>query len=223
MITNKARIIQNTTHFTNDQIKYMIDFVNPFDGSELSDLAFTVTEAQSALQNLLIRIIYESERDEEFFDDGRSGSYIPCMTNFGPIITAIIPNSKEINFPTYSNYSVLKLFEEKKLKVTKGAMKELRQARYEIGHSVIVYLSFEELLIRIIAHELRHHWQELNKNFKKKIKMKINTKTKEKIKKQIKLEREKDADRYAVRQVRLWRKLHHVKDAYPAGVDDQNK
>jgi len=176
----------------------MIDFVNPFDGSELSDLAFTVTEAQSALQNLLIRIIYESERDEEFFDDGRSGSYIPCMTNFG-------------------------LFEEKKLKVTKEAMKELRQARYEIGHSVIVYLSFEELLIRIIAHELRHHWQELNKNFKKKIKIKINTKTKEKIKKQIKLEREKDADRYAVRQVRLWRKLHHVKDAYPAGVDDQNK
>jgi hypothetical protein len=57
MITNKDRIIQNTTYFTNDQIKYMIDFVNPFDGSELSDLAITVTEAQSALQNLLIRII----------------------------------------------------------------------------------------------------------------------------------------------------------------------
>jgi hypothetical protein len=101
-----------------------------------------------------------------------AGSYIPeyKWTNFGlliidkPIITAIIPNSKDINFPTYSNYSVLKLFEEKKLKVTKEAMKELRQARYKIGHSVILYLSFEELLIRILAHELRHHWQELNKN-----------------------------------------------------------
>ena len=55
--------------------------------------------------------------------------------------------------------------------------------------------------------------------------MKINTtKAKEKIiKEQIKLEKEKDADRYAVRQVRLWRKMHHLKDAYPAGVDDQNK
>lgn len=124
-----------------------------------------------------------------------------------PVVTAIIPNSDNINFPTYSNLGALELFKEKKLEVTRQAMKELRYARYSVGHSVIVYLSWEELLIRILAHELRHHWQHLNRNFRRKITPKT--------RKNIKLEKEKDADRYAIRKVRLWRQMHHPKDAYP--------
>lgn len=53
-ITNKAWIVQNTTHFTNDQIKHIIDFVNPFISSdlELNDPAFRVRKKKSTYRML---------------------------------------------------------------------------------------------------------------------------------------------------------------------------
>jgi hypothetical protein len=65
---------------------------------------------------------------------------------------------------------------------------------------IIVLLSLENLVFTI-AHELRHHWQYITPLGKLCNKPKVET--------------EKDANSYAVKQVRLWRKFHSPKYAYP--------
>ena len=73
----------------------------------------------------------------------------------------------------------------------------------EGGYVTILLLSLKELLVYIIAHELRHHWQHVTP-FRKGTGTLCS-----------KLEKEKDADAYAVKQVRSWRKLYAPKDVYP--------
>lgn len=219
-VTNKARIIQNTTCFTNSQINSIIDFVNPLTKEEYDcghgKKRFRVTEAQKSLQNLIIRIIYDSERDREFLDNNTNGHYIPEYTwrnRHGltiidkPVLTVILPNPNELKFPVYSNFGVLRVFERKHLPLSKRTIKQLWKARKAGGYSIVLYLSLEELLVHILAHELRHHLQAL-------LKLKL-SKTRTRNKALQKVYSEKDADRYAVRQLRLWRNLHCPKDAYP--------
>jgi hypothetical protein len=208
----KLRIIQNTTDISNDIIEYIFEIVNPLYETE------EYGPTKLPLQDLVVRIIYESERDDEFLDNGVLGSYSPQMHYLNqdgleivekPIITVIVPD-RNTTFPLYSNYPIRRDFENKDLPITKRTAKLLKQARVEIGHSVILYLSLEELLIRVIAHELRHHWQHVT-GFVKHIDDDMSSSEIE----QINLEGEKDADAYAVKQVRIWRKLHHPLDAYP--------
>lgn len=49
--------------------------------------------------------------------------------------------------------------ESRGLQITKNLLKELKQARMEGGYRTILFLSLKELLVNLIAHELRHHWQ----------------------------------------------------------------
>ena len=69
---NKVRIIQNTTGFTNDEIEYIMGFVNPLLVPEIDRFKETPLD-------LGVRIIYESERDNEFLDNNCLGSYIQEM------------------------------------------------------------------------------------------------------------------------------------------------
>ena len=188
---NKVRIIQNTTGFINDEVKYIMQFVNPLLVPEVD------------------RVIYESERDNEFLDNNCLGSYIPAMYYLNKddllivekaIVSIIMPDSN-ISFPLYSNYSTLRYAESKGLEITKKFLKELKQARMKAGYSTIVMLSLKEFLVYMIAHELRHHWQDVNRFYKYTFASK--------------LEKEKDADAYAVKTLRLWRKFHVPKHSYP--------
>jgi hypothetical protein len=207
----KLRIIQNTTDIPNNTIEYIFELVNPLYETE------EYGPTKLPLQDLVVRIIYESERDDEFLDNGVLGSYLPQMHYLNqdgleivekPIITVIVPD-RNTTFPLYSNYPIRRDFEKKGLPITKKTAKLLKQARIEIGHSVILYLSLEELLIRVIAHELRHHWQYVT-GFVKHIDDDMSSSEIE----QIKLMGEKDADAYAVKHVRAWRKFYSPKDAY---------
>ena len=47
--------------------------------------------------------------------------------------------------------------ESRGLQITKNLLKELKQARMEGGYRTILFLSLKELLVNLIAHELRHH------------------------------------------------------------------
>ena len=78
------------------------------------------------------------------------------------IVSIIMPDSN-ISFPLYSNYSALRYAESKGLEITKKFLKELKQARMKAGYSTIVLLSLKEFLVYMIAHELRHHWQDVNR------------------------------------------------------------
>jgi hypothetical protein len=198
----KLRIIQNTTEFTNDKIKYIIQLVDPLLVPEFDSFKLTPL-------NLRIRIIYESQRDNEFLDNNCLGSYIPerfyinkhgfrCVEK--AIISIILPDPTSIKFPSYSNFATIEYAESKGVPITKELIKELRQATMKEGNVIIVLLSSEENLVFTIAHELRHHWQYITPLGKLCNKSKI--------------EQEKDANSYAIKQVRLWRKLHSPKDAY---------
>src|SRR5918995_4233279 len=106
---NKVRIIQNTTNFSNDVIKYIKQFVNLL-------LAPEIDRFKQTPLDLGVRIIYESERDNEFFDNGLLGSYIPAMYYLNKddlvivekaFVRIIIPNSR-ISFPLLSINSLLR-------------------------------------------------------------------------------------------------------------------
>lgn len=199
---NKVRIIQNTSDFTNDEIKYIMRFVDPLLEPEIDRFMETPLD-------LGIRVIYESERDNEFLDNNCLGSYIPKMYYLNKddlvivekaIISIILPDCNT-SFPLPSNYPVLRYAESKGLKITKKLLKELKQARMKAGNSTIILLSLKEFLIYLIAHELRHHWQYVNPYHKYTFASE--------------LEKEKDANAYAVKKLRLWRTLYGPKDAYP--------
>lgn len=197
------RIIQNGTDIPNSKIRQIIQFVNP-----LSDTPLDIN----------VRVIYESQCDKEYHDNNMIGSYIPEMfwkmhdrvdIVDKPVVTIVV--FKNTIFPTYSNFHVMRaLCPQWEHSPPRILIKELKRARLQMGHSVIVYLSLDEYLVRVIAHELRHNWQAVTQY----VKPITETMRKSTIQK-IKLKQEKDADGYAVQQVRRWRKLHSPKDAFP--------
>lgn len=223
---NEARIIQNTTQFTNEQIKRIIEFVNPM------KKAYGFPKETKSLQGVLVRVIKESDRDKEFLDTNINGSYIPPMRTKNrftgltiidkPVVTVVLPNPDTVKFPTYSNFGILTKCEKKGIKLTKELQRELRCARIEGGYSIILYLSLEEYLVHIFAHELKHHYQQILWNssmWSLWWKSGLTTPQKKILEKE-KLRRDKYADRYAVKQLRLWRKLHQPKDAYPNSMSE---
>ena len=67
-------------------------------------------------------------------------------------------------------------------------------------------------MVHIIAHELRHHWQHVTK-FAETMGYRYSPSYYSKAEfKKLRLEQEKDAERYAVNQVRRWRRLNFLKD-----------
>jgi hypothetical protein len=190
------RIIQNTTDIPDDTIRYIFQFVDPLYESKIYGIM------KMPLKNLVVRILYESESDNEFKDDKYDGSYIPGIywkNGDGltiiekPIISIILPD-RNTSFPLYCNSDTKK------------------------GYLAILYLSIEEQLVHLIAHELRHHWQYFTgfSNRKTvKIKMMMSSSSSKDKAKEVELKEDKDADTYAIRQVRLWRKCYPQKDTYP--------
>jgi hypothetical protein len=72
----------------------------------------------------------------------------------------------------------------------------------EIPHRTMLFLNYEEWMIHIIAHELRHQWQ-------RKIRpMKEYTYTVRHLGSKSYFRRERDADVFAMTMVRQWRKSH---------------
>ena len=168
ILQTQVRIIQNTTDFTNEQIKYIMTFVNPLLGSKIDPYLETPLD-------IVVRVLYESERDNEFGDDNCLGHYYPWKGYLNkdglpifekPRISIIIPKAEDdIKFPLYSDTESIKYCDSKGVKLQMRLIKRLQQLTlrskgYE-GYLYHLWLSRTEYLVYIIAHELRHHWQHI--------------------------------------------------------------
>ena len=190
--------------------------------------------------DIVVRVLYESERDNEFGDDNCLGHYYPSKGYLNkdglpifekPRISIIIPKAEDdIKFPLYSDTESIKYCDSKGVKLQMRLIKRLQQLTLRSkgykGYLYHLWLSRTEYLVYIIAHELRHHWQHIV-GFKKEDKTpdsywykrttvvsKISICTGRGSKNE-NIKAEMDAETYAISQVRKWRRLHSPKDAYP--------
>jgi hypothetical protein len=224
-ITHKARIIQNTTHISNEEIKRIIEFVNPM------KKAYGYSKDKKCLDKVLIRVIRDSDRDKEFHDTNARGSYLPWArwkTDDGliiidnPMVMVSLPDPDIIKFPVYSN---LYMYEaEKDLQkehphytLTKEDQRMFIQARIEGGknYAVTLLLSLEEYLVYVFAHELRHHFQAIKWLTDTRTMLDDTDESKKRLEKE-KARQDKYAERYAINKLRLWRKMHTPSYAYPS-------
>jgi hypothetical protein len=88
--------------------------------------------------------------------------------------------------------------------------------KYKDGpHMNMLFLSLEEFVLHLFAHELRHQWQRKTRP------MKDYTFTARKFGRKSHFRAERDADAYALNRLRAWRKLHAV-EVYPEHPDQLN-
>jgi hypothetical protein len=86
----------------------------------------------------------------------------------------------------------------------------------ENPHLQMLFLSHDEFLVHLFGHELRHQWQ------RKKRPMAQYTFTVRKLGSRSYFRRERDADAYALKMVRQWRRLHAV-DIYSEHPDNDSR
>jgi hypothetical protein len=76
-----------------------------------------------------------------------------------PLISISIPDRNAI-FPAHHSPDFMPVYKSENIKLTNRYIKYVGQSDYkEEGYSHLVYLSLDEWIIYIIAHELQHHFQ----------------------------------------------------------------
>jgi hypothetical protein len=202
------KILQNTTDFSNKQVREIIDFVKP-NNLPTSNFDVRITHC---------RYGYGSG----VYYDGTStvGEYV--VVERPHIMIRIAKPDGETKFPYYDDRRVqtrrpwrkailrYEIFDEKRQEYRKWRMwrrytsiKDKPKTFSTGGYISALFLSREEALVHLIAHELRHHWHTNHPGKRGRVwgsRGKIS---------------DTDADAYAIRKTREWRKLHSPREIYP--------
>jgi hypothetical protein len=191
------KILQNTTDFTNEKIREIIDFVKPnnlptskFDVrvTGLSDGTFTGYAIPSRERPVIVLRIGRNEKKFPHYRD-----YTPKVRRPWRKVILYFEkfNEKTRQYETWHESMPYQSIKDMEKKISYG------------GYISKLILCREEALVSIAAHELRHLWHKNHPGKRGKVwgaRGKYS---------------ERDADAYAIRKQRKWRKIHAPTEVYP--------
>jgi hypothetical protein len=164
----------------------------------------------------------------EFVDPGLAKDVkVVCRRSYGPAhgfsevvrkeVTCYLPVEGRMKYPHYVNSDIRvkyvpsyyeKWDEEKDIwRTWKRWMKIQVKGKRKSGYMSGLYLSRDEYIVHLIAHELRHQWQRRRPPKSEWAWGCQGKRTKFAI--------ERDADAYQTRKVREWRRIHNTVQAFP--------
>jgi hypothetical protein len=220
--------LKNTTSFPDDRVREIIQFVKPsglrtrnfdvvirntrhgfggkFVGSREDDSSTTKTKAAYIIYPSRPKILANIQRDEK---------RLPVLLDNTKKVSRKVKlyyqryNEKTREWDDWYSYRYVAISKAYIKRRTKENGRPYDPNKGNGGYIPHIILSREEGLIHILAHELRHFWQANHTGKRGKIwgaKGHFS---------------ETDADAYAIRKTREWRKLHAV-EVYPEHPDTEN-
>jgi hypothetical protein len=184
--------LQNTTNIPKQRLRQMIEFVKP---KHLETSKFTVKVTNSSRG-------YHGT----YYEEGTAYS----KDNRPHIIARITPNEnffpcKEDHSPTKCITTDYKKYNEKTMQYEDWYCKQYvpNPDGSRGGYIDTLLLSREEAFIHVLAHEFRHYWQKTHRTKRGKVWGARGQYS------------NRDADAYAIRKTREWRRLHTPKQIFP--------